>query len=45
MPRIDLDAVLVLERMKSSHDELDDALEALEEEGARSAGSKTKRMR
>ena len=45
MPRIDLDAVLVLERMKSSHDVLDDALEALEKEGARSASSKTKRMR
>ena len=41
----DLDAVLpVLERMKSSRQVLDDALETVEEEGARSASTKTKRV-
>ena len=41
----DLDAALpVLERMKSSREVLEDALEAVEEQGARSASSKTQRI-
>ena len=41
----DLDAVRpVLERMKNSREALEEALEAVEEQGARSASSKTQRM-
>ena len=41
----DLDAVRpVLERMKNSREALEEALEAVEEQGARSANSKTQRM-